>query len=244
MLIDGQWVESASGRRFETIDPATGAAITTVPHSDDTDVERAVAAARRAFEDGPWRAMTPAQRQRVLWRIGEGILARASEFAQLEIHRQRQVGGCRRGRRRRLVRRDLLLLRGFRHQDRGSYDPGLGALGARRQVPRVHAARTRRRVRPDHPVELPAADGRVQARPGTRLRQHRRAQARRADPADRPAARGGDRRGRRSGRSCQRAHRVRRRQAPRCPRTPTSTRSPSPVPPRSARRSSPPRPAT
>ena len=84
MLIDGQWVESASGRRFETIDPATGAAITTVPHSDDTDVERAVAAARRAFEDGPWRAMTPAQRQRVLWRIGEGILARASEFAQLE----------------------------------------------------------------------------------------------------------------------------------------------------------------
>ena len=58
MYVDGQWVESATGRRFDTVDPATEQVITTVPHSDVEDVERAVRAARRAFEDGPWPAMT------------------------------------------------------------------------------------------------------------------------------------------------------------------------------------------
>ncbi|MCX8559961.1 aldehyde dehydrogenase family protein [Mycolicibacterium mucogenicum] len=84
MYIDGQWVESASGRRFDTVDPATEQVITTVPHSDAEDVDRAVLAARRAFEDGPWPAMTPAERQRMIWRIAEGITARADQFAELE----------------------------------------------------------------------------------------------------------------------------------------------------------------
>lgn len=84
MYIDGQWVDAMSGRRFDTVDPATEQVITTVPHSGPEDVERAVAAARRAFEDGPWPAMTPAERQKVLWRIAEGISARADQFAQLE----------------------------------------------------------------------------------------------------------------------------------------------------------------
>jgi acyl-CoA reductase-like NAD-dependent aldehyde dehydrogenase len=84
MYVDGQWVESASGRRFDTVDPATEHVITTVPHSDADDVERAVRAARRAFEDGPWPAMTPAERQRMIWRIAEGITARADQFAELE----------------------------------------------------------------------------------------------------------------------------------------------------------------
>jgi acyl-CoA reductase-like NAD-dependent aldehyde dehydrogenase len=84
MYIDGQWVDAMSGRRFDTVDPATEQVITTVPHSGAEDVERAVAAARRAFEDGPWPAMTPAERQKVLWRIAEGVSARADQFAQLE----------------------------------------------------------------------------------------------------------------------------------------------------------------
>ncbi|MCW2515417.1 MAG: putative aldehyde dehydrogenase [Mycobacterium sp.] len=84
MFIDGQWVSAASGRSFDTVDPATGRVITSVPHAGTEDVERAVSAARRAFEDGPWRTITPAQRQRLLWQIGEGILARADQFAQLE----------------------------------------------------------------------------------------------------------------------------------------------------------------
>jgi phenylacetaldehyde dehydrogenase len=84
MFIDGQWADALSGRHFETVDPATEAVITTVPHSGVEDVERAVRAARRAFESGPWPALTPAERQRLLWRIGEGIYARADQFAQLE----------------------------------------------------------------------------------------------------------------------------------------------------------------
>lgn len=84
MFIDGAWTDAASGRVFETVDPATGQILTTVPHAGTEDVERAVAAARRAFEDGPWRGITPAERQRIIWRIGEGIAARAEQFAQLE----------------------------------------------------------------------------------------------------------------------------------------------------------------
>ncbi len=84
MYIDGQWVEARSGRRFDTVDPATERVITSVPHSGPEDVDRAVAAARRAFENGPWPSMTPAERQRIIWRIAEGITARADQFAELE----------------------------------------------------------------------------------------------------------------------------------------------------------------
>ncbi|MGV0597143.1 aldehyde dehydrogenase family protein [Mycolicibacterium porcinum] len=84
MFVDGQWVDALSEQRFDTVDPATERVLTTVPCSGPEDVERAVAAARRAFETGPWPAMTPAERQRMLWRIAEGISARADQFAQLE----------------------------------------------------------------------------------------------------------------------------------------------------------------
>ncbi|OZF26088.1 aldehyde dehydrogenase family protein [Rhodococcus sp. 14-2483-1-2] len=84
MFIDGQWVDAASGQTFETINPATGQVITTVPHGRTEDVDRAVLAARRAFDSGEWRRVTPAQRQRLLWKIGQGILDRAEQFAQLE----------------------------------------------------------------------------------------------------------------------------------------------------------------
>jgi acyl-CoA reductase-like NAD-dependent aldehyde dehydrogenase len=84
MYVDGRWVDALSGRRFDTVDPATERVITTVPHAGPEDVERAVAAARRAFEDGPWPALTPAERQKMIWRIAEGISARADQFAELE----------------------------------------------------------------------------------------------------------------------------------------------------------------
>ncbi|GAA3842600.1 aldehyde dehydrogenase family protein [Amycolatopsis tucumanensis] len=84
LLIGGQWVNAVSGRTFPTFDPATGEKITEVAHGAAEDVDRAVAAARRAFEDGPWSRTTPSERQRLIWRIGDLLLERAEQFAQLE----------------------------------------------------------------------------------------------------------------------------------------------------------------
>ncbi len=84
MLIDGQWVDAASGETFETRDPATGQVVGTVPRARAADVQRAVAAARRAFESGPWPETTPAERGRILMRIAAGIRAKAAELARLE----------------------------------------------------------------------------------------------------------------------------------------------------------------
>ena len=58
MLIDGQWVDAGSGKRFETHNPATGELLATVAEGDAEDINRAVAAARRAFE-GPWSKVKP-----------------------------------------------------------------------------------------------------------------------------------------------------------------------------------------
>jgi aldehyde dehydrogenase (NAD+) len=59
MLIDGKWVEAASGKHFESRNPATGELLATVAEGDAEDINRAVAAARKAFE-GPWRLRAPA----------------------------------------------------------------------------------------------------------------------------------------------------------------------------------------
>jgi aldehyde dehydrogenase (NAD+) len=84
LLIDGQWVDAASGNTFPTMDPATGQTLTEVPLAQDEDVDRAVRAARRAFDSGPWPTMKPNQRERLLWRIGDILSERAQEFGQLE----------------------------------------------------------------------------------------------------------------------------------------------------------------
>jgi phenylacetaldehyde dehydrogenase len=85
LLIDGEWVEAASGRTFETIDPATEDVLAEVAHGDAEDVERAVRAARRAFSYGSeWRRMTPSDRGRLIHRIGDLILENADELATLE----------------------------------------------------------------------------------------------------------------------------------------------------------------
>jgi betaine-aldehyde dehydrogenase len=83
MLIDGEWVEAASGRTLEVVDPATGQAMATVPDAQAEDVDRAVKAARRAFEEG-WRDVTAQERGRILFRLAERVRARAKELAELE----------------------------------------------------------------------------------------------------------------------------------------------------------------
>jgi phenylacetaldehyde dehydrogenase len=84
LFIDGQFVDAASGRTFETPNPATGETLATVAEGDAEDIDRAVRAARRAFDDGPWSRMTPSERGRIIWRIGDLILDHVDELAQLE----------------------------------------------------------------------------------------------------------------------------------------------------------------
>ena len=84
MLIGGAWVDAASGRRFDAINPATGDRLGTVPEADATDVDHAVAAAREAFDRGPWRSMVPAEKARLLWRLGQLIDEHIDELSELE----------------------------------------------------------------------------------------------------------------------------------------------------------------
>jgi phenylacetaldehyde dehydrogenase len=85
LLIGDTWSAAASGQTFETLDPATGSVLARVAHGGDEDVDRAVAAARAAFEPGSaWRRTTPRQRARLLWRMAELIDQHADELAQLE----------------------------------------------------------------------------------------------------------------------------------------------------------------
>src|SRR5450432_1572557 len=84
LFINGQWTDAASGKTFETPNPATGETLARIAEGDTEDINRAVRAARRAFEDGPWGRMTPSERGRIIWRIGDLILQHVDELAQLE----------------------------------------------------------------------------------------------------------------------------------------------------------------
>ncbi len=83
MLINGQFVASKSGKTFDTVNPATGETIVKVYEADKEDIELAVKAARTAFE-GPWKKVTPYQRQQLLLKVADLIEKNAEEFAQLE----------------------------------------------------------------------------------------------------------------------------------------------------------------
>jgi phenylacetaldehyde dehydrogenase len=84
LFINGQWSDAASGKTFETPDPATGETLARIAEGDAEDINRAVKAARKAFEEGPWSRMTPSDRGRIIWKIGDLILEHTDELAQLE----------------------------------------------------------------------------------------------------------------------------------------------------------------
>ena len=84
LFIGGRWVEAAGGETFETIDPATGEVLARVAEGGAEDIDRAVASARRSFNRGTWRELPPAERAKVLWKVGDMLEERADEFAQLE----------------------------------------------------------------------------------------------------------------------------------------------------------------
>jgi aldehyde dehydrogenase (NAD+) len=83
LLIDGQRVASVSGRTFNTLNPATEQVLANISEGNADDVDRAVAAARRAFE-GPWRTMRPSERGQILLRLVELMKQHADDIAELE----------------------------------------------------------------------------------------------------------------------------------------------------------------
>lgn len=84
LYIDGRWEEGASGKTFESINPFTGEAWALVPEGTEEDVDRAVRAARRAFESKAWRSLTGMERGRLLRRLGTLVAERAEELARIE----------------------------------------------------------------------------------------------------------------------------------------------------------------
>ena len=84
LFVDGAFAASSSGKRFATVNPATGETIAEVAEASPADLDRAVAAARKAFESGPWAAMKPRQRGRILTRAAELLLSRADAFGRVE----------------------------------------------------------------------------------------------------------------------------------------------------------------
>src|SRR5438105_6420428 len=84
MFVNGEWVESASGKTLPVIDPSTEEVIAEVPDADVTDIDRAVRAARQAFDSGPWGKSTAQERGRVLFRLAERVRKEAAKLAELE----------------------------------------------------------------------------------------------------------------------------------------------------------------
>jgi phenylacetaldehyde dehydrogenase len=84
MLIDGRFVSAASGKTFPVYNPATGEVIAQVPEAEAEDVDRAVAAARRAFDDGPWSRMSTSERGKLIWKMADLLEANLEEFAEIE----------------------------------------------------------------------------------------------------------------------------------------------------------------
>ena len=201
MLIGGSWQGSSDGKTFESLDPATGEPHATVPEATAKDVDAAVDAARAAFESEEWRGLPAAARAKLHLasrradRREHGRAGRARDPRPGQADRRLEDLYPRRG-------RALPLLRRLGHEDRGrdptGLDPG--------RIP-LHAARADRRLRADHPVELPDEHRELEDRPRARLRQHRRGEARGGGlahhaPAGRADPGGGD-----PGRSAQRRHR-------------------------------------
>ena len=178
MYINGEWVDSKSGKTFPVYDPSTEEVIAQVPDANADDVNRAVAAAKAAFEDGPWATTTAQERGRVLFRLADKIRQNLPMLAELE---SRNTG-------------KPIVEAEFDIADVATcfeYYGGLATKDSRlresgsRQRRQPHAERAHRRRRTDHSLELSAADGGMEARAGARRGLHLRAEARRADAAHR-----------------------------------------------------------
>jgi aldehyde dehydrogenase (NAD+) len=84
LFIGGEWQDAASGKTFDSVNPSTGEVLAQVAEGDAADVDRSVAAAREAFDHGPWPTMDGRARGKVLYRMAELMEARADELARME----------------------------------------------------------------------------------------------------------------------------------------------------------------
>jgi len=84
LLIDGKLVDAASGKTFPIYNPSTGNILAQVAEADAEDVDRAVKAARRAFDTGPWSKVSPSERGKLLWKLADLLEQHSEEFAQIE----------------------------------------------------------------------------------------------------------------------------------------------------------------
>ncbi|MGF1573303.1 MAG: aldehyde dehydrogenase family protein [Sumerlaeia bacterium] len=84
LFINNQWVEAASGKTFEVLNPADRSVLAKCATGDKEDVDRAVAAARKAFDHGPYKRMSVHERGKLIYKLADAIEAHAEEFAQLE----------------------------------------------------------------------------------------------------------------------------------------------------------------
>ncbi len=178
MLIDGRFVPAASGKTFPVYNPATGEVVARVPEAEEEDVNRAVSAARRAFDQGPWsKKLSPSDRGQLLWKVADLLQANLEEFAEIEsLDNGKPLSVAR-------VADVPLAVDMFRYMAGWATKIGgstLSVLDAGR-FPLLHVARAGRGRGANHPLEFPAADGGLEARPGARCRLLRGAQNRRAD---------------------------------------------------------------
>ena len=84
LLIDGKWVDAQGGKTFAVFDPSNGSQIAQVAEGGAADIDLAVKAARRAFEDSAWSRMKPVERGKMVWRLGDVLERHANELAEIE----------------------------------------------------------------------------------------------------------------------------------------------------------------
>jgi (Z)-2-((N-methylformamido)methylene)-5-hydroxybutyrolactone dehydrogenase len=183
--IGGQWAPAQSGQRLETVNPFTGQPWATVPRADAADVDRAVQAARAAFDTGPWGRMTGRERGRLMRRLAAVIAEHADEVAAVEVTDNGK------------------LIREMAGQIQGLPDYYEYFAGA---ADKIHGE-TIPAGRRDHAVELPRAADELEAGPGSGRGLHVRGQARRAGPGFHAGVRPPGRGGRLPARRVQRRHR-------------------------------------
>ena len=84
LMIGGEWVDALSGQRLEVHDPGTGEVVGSIPNAGAADVNRAVLAARHAFDDGPWSKMSGADRGKLIWKLAARLEELSDELAEIE----------------------------------------------------------------------------------------------------------------------------------------------------------------